>query len=625
MAKRARDAEMRKRRMARLRFKNLIHSVAWNRIWLMDTGDQKLSLNAKKNITLLVRPPRKIGLLTLMEKSLIRIHYSLRSVEERKRLVTLVGKLNCFSKISPKTRARLCKVIKFMVIGEKRMLIREGDPATLVYFVLTGEVEVSKQHYNNLSGRWVNQIMMIVGPGECIGDTELIERCARTQTYITTSIVELLVVFEDDFNEILRDEMTKQWMERKTALLALDYFKFLSKEQLIAACKVSSLKEFNPLETIHHEDKGLAGYTYFVVSGECMILQCLKILVSQRNGSKFFELVEKEKDDNYFTSSASVEVLRMTNEENIVQGRDDDIDGFILSDETKSILSEIHGSELNMVEAKCQHILNGKAPSLSIKKFAGSSSSSWTVEEDSYDIEYEDEGEMVGEEEEEGEKEMENEEKYNRRSRKSSRKSSQFWRRTTSYSEMFDEEENEEEYNNNFRDSVESRSTLRSTQAQSIIRKRTFTETSNIGRSLLKSRRRYKHKKPKLEENVNAIHENHFIDVGSLTSGGIFGLGEKLENRVIMARTTVQCLVIPRFWLLHKEQNPGNIWQRRRFYLDSTIPSCQSLFKDFVSTRHWQKFKSDIIKQSIDVNSLAYSTKMQDIPIIGHIVEANDE
>ena len=66
MAKRARDLEeVKKRKMARLRFGNLIRSVAINRIWLVDAGDQKFSLNVKKNISMLVRTQIKIGLLTM--------------------------------------------------------------------------------------------------------------------------------------------------------------------------------------------------------------------------------------------------------------------------------------------------------------------------------------------------------------------------------------------------------------------------------------------------------------------------------------------------------------------------------------------------------------------------------
>lgn len=110
-----------------------------------------------------------------------------------------------------------------------------------------------------------------------------------------------------------------------------------------------------------------------------------------------------------------------------------------------------------------------------------------------------------------------------------------------------------------------------------------------------------------------------------MTCGGIFGLGEKMEHRVIMARTTVQCLMIPRFWLLEKNQNPGNIWQRRCFYLDCTIPSRELLFKDFISTRHWQKFKKNLIENYVDPKSISNSTHPEDVPVICRIVEATDD
>lgn len=105
----------------------------------------------------------------------------------------------------------------------------------------------------------------------------------------------------------------------------------------------------------------------------------------------------------------------------------------------------------------------------------------------------------------------------------------------------------------------------------------------------------------------------------------MFGLGERLEHRGIMARTTVQCLLIPRFWLLEKQQNPGNIWQRRRFYLDTTIPSRETLFKDFLSTRKWQKFKNNLIEENLDPNSIANPTHIQDVPIISRIIEPNED
>jgi hypothetical protein len=40
-----------------------------------------------------------------------------------------------------------------------------------------------------------------------------------------------------------------------------------------------------------------------------------------------------------------------------------------------------------------------------------------------------------------------------------------------------------------------------------------------------------------------------FFDVGTFRVGAVFGIAEDIENRIIIARTTLQCLCIPRKWL----------------------------------------------------------------------------
>uniref|UniRef100_A0A1B0B3H2 Cyclic nucleotide-binding domain-containing protein n=1 Tax=Glossina palpalis gambiensis TaxID=67801 RepID=A0A1B0B3H2_9MUSC len=135
---------------------------------------------------MLVRTRRKIRLLTIAKKSLIKTHHSLCSNEERKSLVKLIAGVTVSSKISPKVRARLCKVIKFLVI-------REGDLPSVVCFILTGEVEVSKKFYDHIVNKWVHRIQMLVGPGECVGDVELIEGCLRAETMTESLKLEKLM------------------------------------------------------------------------------------------------------------------------------------------------------------------------------------------------------------------------------------------------------------------------------------------------------------------------------------------------------------------------------------------------------------------------------------------------
>ncbi|KAH8398448.1 hypothetical protein KR215_004864, partial [Drosophila sulfurigaster] len=113
--------------------------------------------------------------------------------------------------------------------------------------------------------------------------------------------------------------------------------------------------------------------------------------------------------------------------------------------------------------------------------------------------------------------------------------------------------------------------------------------------------------------------ESHFIDVGSLTFGGIFGLGEKSQHRVIMARDVVQCLMIPRFFLMDQELNPGNVWQRRLFYLNCIIPTREMLFNDFLQNLKWKKFKTKYINEIVKTQNEVAA--IHDIPILCRIEE----
>lgn len=47
-------------------------------------------------------------------------------------------------------RARLTPVIKLSFIGPGRKIIKEGDPPSTVYFILSGEVEIYRRVYDRV-------------------------------------------------------------------------------------------------------------------------------------------------------------------------------------------------------------------------------------------------------------------------------------------------------------------------------------------------------------------------------------------------------------------------------------------------------------------------------------------
>lgn len=53
--------------------------------------------------------------------------------------------------IPQKVRARLAPVIKLSFVGPGRKIIKEGDPPSTVYFILSGEVELYRRVYDRVS------------------------------------------------------------------------------------------------------------------------------------------------------------------------------------------------------------------------------------------------------------------------------------------------------------------------------------------------------------------------------------------------------------------------------------------------------------------------------------------
>ncbi|KAK9694810.1 Cyclic nucleotide-binding domain [Popillia japonica] len=94
--------------------------------------------------------------------------------------------------------------------------------------------------------------------------------------------------------------------------------------------------------------------------------------------------------------------------------------------------------------------------------------------------------------------------------------------------------------------------------------------------------------------------ETHFMQVCILSERACFGLGENMRRRRIVAMSdTVECLLIPRYWLFQNDNT--NLWTRIQQYLDTNIPSTQTVFKEFLNQRKWlrnrKKLVQDIIKK----------------------------
>lgn len=110
--------------------------------------------------------------------------------------------------------------------------------------------------------------------------------------------------------------------------------------------------------------------------------------------------------------------------------------------------------------------------------------------------------------------------------------------------------------------------------------------------------------------------EHQFVVVGSMSSGAVFGLGESLQHKTIVAQTTVQCLLLPKYWLFQKAQNKGNVWERIKLYLDSTVPSRSLAFREYLQERKWRKYKKELVASVLAHSKVSNPTDYYDIPLI---------
>ncbi|XP_064536789.1 uncharacterized protein LOC135427293 [Drosophila montana] len=583
MSKRNKEGdEALRKRLAKLRFKRLVRVAFANQKWISEVDEQGLTLNVKKNVAMLVRKKHKTGILTMAQKGLLATPHHTRTIPERKSLCTIVAGLGCFTQVPPKIRARLVPYLHFMVVTTGRTLMKEADEPTCVYFVVSGEVEMSRKIWNKITRKFVSKPEAFFGPGDWIGEIELLEEDLRMNTYKATTNCEILVLDDFDFKALLRPYVKKVWIEKKKAIASLSYLKFMSDSQIVSACKFGILRQYEPLGTIYPEEKDSIQYVHFVLSGECVLLQCLHMKVSYVRGEVQYELskvIEEDSDNEAEDEKPEPfdvrELLRSSSS---------------LDEAGYNKKKAKRKAEFAKIEAHCKLLNKRLLPVDETPKPRLTRHSHYfksIVEERTlgHDIQFEDYDEEHYSTDDDDLNSIRQSLNRDRRSSRQSKQSRQSRQRE-----------------------------LISTEAESE-ESEVYTASSTSSSSVPVS---IKSLKPYRDGN----YATHFVDIGSMTFGGLFGVGEKGDHRVVMARTTVQCLLIPRYWLMEEDQNPGHIWQRMRFYLDRCIPSRETLFKDFIKTRKWAQFKEECVEPF--THSVTNPTKIEDIPVIIRIVESKE-
>lgn len=128
--------------------------------------------------------------------------------------------------------------------------------------------------------------MGLMGAGDMFGEVGLLNNCKRTSTVKAAVDTDLLCVDVEDFFEILYEPLKQKWSQVRLALDRFEYFRSWTTSQIQDCSALAKIQQYSPLQTIYAEDTGKLNPVFFVLSGSCMILQCLKMSVRALRSSQ---------------------------------------------------------------------------------------------------------------------------------------------------------------------------------------------------------------------------------------------------------------------------------------------------------------------------------------------------
>ena len=90
--------------------------------------------------------------------------------------------------------------------GDKTVLIKEGDVQQEIFWILSGEVYITRKMGDKY------KVMATLGKGEIIGEMSFFDKSVRSATVITKGPVEALGFSKENFQEIFA--ASPQWTKR---------------------------------------------------------------------------------------------------------------------------------------------------------------------------------------------------------------------------------------------------------------------------------------------------------------------------------------------------------------------------------------------------------------------------
>ena len=212
------------------------------------------------------------------------------------RYINKLKKSYLFKNLSEKTLEAIAKNMKKEKFNKGDKIMEEGTYGNTFYLISKGKVTITKE----------GKTVRVLDPGECLGEKSLLsDDSLRTATAIAEEKVICYVIYKKEFDMILSDSNTREYLIKKITFQNTDiqlndlyYIKFLGKGKFGSVSLVHNKQNIYAIKAISIKmvEKEKMLWRYFVNERNIMISLdhpfIVKMVKSLRNSNYCFILME---------------------------------------------------------------------------------------------------------------------------------------------------------------------------------------------------------------------------------------------------------------------------------------------------------------------------------------------
>ncbi|KAL0274380.1 UNVERIFIED_CONTAM: hypothetical protein PYX00_006826 [Menopon gallinae] len=242
--------------------------------------------------------PTKGPKLTQAVKGLLRTMVDERTSEDMNHIYRVIGNISALQRYPERVREKLTASCTFVYQGPNRVIVKEGQPSWNMYVILSGQVSVTKMMYD--AGDKVDKPFEVatMTAGDFFGEINILHGEPWPTTITTVTHTEFLRVAKWHFQKILEKFLGEQKEEITRCLSKFAYFKDWNNRTILECCILSRVQHFPKDELILGDRVGNFRSSYFIVSGECVVMYHLVAEVDERDNTesihKEFEVHEED-------------------------------------------------------------------------------------------------------------------------------------------------------------------------------------------------------------------------------------------------------------------------------------------------------------------------------------------